>query len=190
MREVGLRLAVVAGSNREGRRGGVVARWFAGRARLRRDLTVDVVDLAEVDLPMVYPRQPSPAVAALSARIDRADAFAVVTPEYNHGYPAALKQAVDLTSRGWRAKPVGFVSYGGRAGGVRAVEQLRQVFAELHAVSVRDLVALPMVWEQFDSSGQLRDPDGPDAAVATLLDQLAWWGRALRAARIREPYAA
>ena len=114
----------------------------------------------------------------------------VVTPEYNHGYPASLKQAIDLAMQEWKAKPVAFVSYGGISGGLRAVEQLRQVFAELHAVTIRDTVSFAMAHGRFDSDGGLRDPDAAEAAVKVLLDELLWWGDALRAARAARPYAA
>ena len=113
-----------------GRWGDKVAHWFAGEARQRPDLLVDVVDLAEVDIPAVLPMRHTPEVQAYAERIDRADAFVVVTPEYNHSYPASLKQAIDVLNAPWRRKPVAFVSYGGLSGGLRAVEHLRQVFAE------------------------------------------------------------
>ncbi len=130
------------------------------------------------------------AVQAYAQRIGRAEAFVVVTPEYNHGSPASLKQAIDLVRAEWRAKPVGFVSYGGTAGGLRAVEQLRQVFAELHAVTVRDTVSFHNARERFDRSGRPLDPVGPSRAADRLLDQLVWWGLSLRAARERRPYPA
>ena len=178
-----LRLAVIVGSTREGRLGGAIAQWFAGQARRRDDMTVDVIDLIDVDLPAVLPRHRSPAVAAFVERIEAADAFVVVTPEYNHGYPASLKQAIDIPHHEWRAKPVGFVSYGGMAGGVRAVEQLRLVFAELEAMTVRETVSFHQVWSLLDESGQPKDPAGCNAAATTMLDQLAWWAKPLRAAR-------
>jgi NAD(P)H-dependent FMN reductase len=189
-----LKIAVVIGSTREGRFGPVVASWFVGEARrqtnLEVDLDVDVIDLAELMLPADYPRQPTPAVAAWTARLDAADAFVVVTPEYNHAYPAALKQAIDLARREWQAKPVAFVSYGGLSGGLRAVEQLRQVFAELHAVTIRDTVSFHMAHSAFDADGRPIDATGPSAAAKQLLDQLSWWARALRDARAIRPYAA
>ncbi|WP_258868147.1 NADPH-dependent FMN reductase [Alkalilimnicola ehrlichii] len=111
-----------------------------------------------------------------------------MTPEYNHGYPAVLKAVIDSAYGEWRAKPVGFVSYGGMSGGLRAVEQLIQVFAELHVVSVRNGVALPNVWERFDASGELIEPAGPNKAMAGMLAQLEWWATALRAARRDVPY--
>lgn len=191
------RLAVIVGSVREGRLGPTVARWFAGQAAQREDLDVDVIDLAEVDLPMVQPgfgTEPAPdalrATARLTPRLAAADAFVVVTPEYNHSFPAALKNAIDWHHEQWHAKPVGFVSYGGLSGGLRAVEQLRPVFAEVHAVTVRDTVSFHDAWSQFDKEGNAVNPAGCNAAAKGLLDQLTWWAQALREARAARPYAA
>lgn len=185
-----LNLVIIVGSTREGRFGDTVARWFVAQARHRSDVAIDVIDLADLEVPAVYPEQPGPELQALTARIDQADAFVVVTPEYNHGYPASLKQAIDLQYEEWRAKPVAFVSYGGTAGGLRSVEQLRQVFAELHVVTMRDSVSFHNVWDLFDESGELEEPAGPNTAAKGMLDQLAWWALALRAARTARPYAA
>ncbi|MDT0344978.1 NADPH-dependent FMN reductase [Streptomyces litchfieldiae] len=186
-----LRLAVITGSVREGRFGPTVARWFAERAAARPDLTVDVVDLAgsDAELPL-HMAAPGPGGAALTARLDAADAFVVITPEYNHSYPAGLKNVIDWHREEWHAKPIGFVSYGGLSGGLRAVEHLRVVFAELHAVTVRDTVSFHLVWNQFDDQGRLAEPAGPEGAATAMLDQLAWWGDALRAARSTRPFAA
>lgn len=183
MSEQPLRVALIIGSTRQGRFGSVVANWFATQAARRVDLTLDVVDLIEVDLPSAYPSQRSATVSAYVEHIRLADAFVVVTPEYNHGYPAALKQAIDIPHEEWKAKAVGFVSYGGMAGGLQAVEQLRQVFAELHVVTVRDTVSFHNAHGAFDKSGQPREPEGPALAAATMLDQLLWWATALRVAR-------
>ena len=183
-------LTVIIGSTREGRFGPTVADWFIRQAALRRDLTLDVIDLADQQLPAVYPASPDEATAAYVRRIAHADAFVVITPEYNHGYPASLKQAIDLPHEEWQAKPVGFVSYGGQAGGLRAVEQLRQVFAELHAVSARSTVSFHNAWDRFDEAGQPHDTTGTAAAANSMLDQLAWWALVLRDARTARPYAA
>lgn len=189
MSDAPLDLAVIVGSTREGRLGGIIARWFLTQVRQRDDLASELVDLAELDLPAAYPSRPGPRARWFIDRVERADAFVVVTPEYNHGYPASLKQAIDLPYREWHAKPIAFVSYGGgRAGGVRAVEQLRQVFAELHTVTVRDTVSLARARRLFDETGALHEPAGPEAAAKTMLDRLAWWGRALREARRSHPY--
>jgi NAD(P)H-dependent FMN reductase len=185
-----IRVAIIVGSTREGRFGPTVARWFAKQAEQRDDMIVEVIDLAEANLPAAYPKIFGPAAQAYLARLDAADAFVVVTPEYNHSFPAALKQAIDLGKREWQAKPVAFVSYGGMSGGLRAVEHLRQVFAELHAVTVRNTVSFHNYPQQFDRSGRPLDPAGTGAAAKTMLDQLAWWAVALRHARAARPYAA
>lgn len=185
-----LRVAIIIGSTREGRFGPTVARWFADEVEPRTDMTADVIDLADAGLPAAYPRAFGSAEQAFLARIDAADAFVVVTPEYNHGYPAALKQAIDLPRRQWQAKPVAFVSYGGVSGGLRAVEQLRQVFAELHVVTVRDTVSFHNYGRLFDESGHPLDAAASSAAAKKMLDQLAWWASALRRARTAQPYAA
>ncbi|MFK3979916.1 NADPH-dependent FMN reductase [Micromonospora sp. NPDC050397] len=187
-----LRVAVIIGSNREGRFGPTAARWFVAHAQRRGDLAVDLVDLAETPLPTALTSKPPAEVAralgGLTGRLDLADAFVVVTPEYNHSYPASLKAAIDWHFTQWQAKPVGFVSYGGLSGGLRAVEHLRQVFAELHAVTVRETVSFHGAWARFDQQGQPKDPDGCETAATALLDQLAWWAEALREARARSPY--
>jgi NAD(P)H-dependent FMN reductase len=183
-----LHLAIIIGSTRQGRFAPTVANWFAGQARQRDDLTVDVIDLAEARLPDVLSEKPAPELAAITPRLASADAFVVVTPEYNHSFPAPLKTAIDWHFKEWRAKPVGFVSYGGISGGLRAVEQLRQVFAELHAVTVRDTVSFHGPWTQFDAEGLPKDSDRYERIAQSMLDQLAWWGHALREARSQRPY--
>lgn len=178
-----MRLAVIVASNREGRFADVVVDWFAGRVAEHDGFELDVVDLATAGLPAVFPRKATPAVTRFAARIDAADAIAIVVPEYNHSFPAPLKQAIDLLGDEWAYKPVAFISYGGISGGLRAVEQLRLVFAELHAVTVRDTVSFHGARSAFDEAGMPHDTKGPAAAADRLLDQLRWWARVLRDAR-------
>ncbi|MFJ6728565.1 MULTISPECIES: NADPH-dependent FMN reductase [unclassified Streptomyces] len=186
---VPLKLAVIVGSTRSGRIAPLVAAWVADRAARHADLEVDVVDLAEAALPDDLDAA-SPQVVALAPRLAAADAFVVVTPEYNHSFPAPLKTAIDCFRTEWQAKPVGFVSYGGMAGGLRAVEQLRQVFAETHTVGVRDTVSFHNVWEQIGEQGEFPvEPTGCDAAAKTMFDQLVWWARTLRTGRTEHPYS-
>jgi NAD(P)H-dependent FMN reductase len=195
MSSTALRLALIVGSTRDGRFGPVVANWFAEQARQYPELAVDVVDLARAALPTVLPAfggtidpADAQAVRAVSTVLDTADAFVIVTPEYNHSFPAALKNAIDWHNTQWHAKPIGFVSYGGIAGGLRAVEHLRQVFAELHAMTIRDTVSFHAAWEQFNADGQPKNAAGCTKATKTMLDQLIWWARALRDARAAHPY--
>ncbi|MFG3099213.1 NADPH-dependent FMN reductase [Streptomyces sp. NPDC048182] len=187
-----LRVTLLVGSNRDGRFGPVVADWLLDRLRAREDLVVDAVDVAGAELPTTLARTPeaSAVLAEVTPRLADADAFVVLTPEYNHSFPAGLKNLIDWHYTEWRAKPVALVSYGGLAGGLRAVEHLRQVFAELHAVTIRDTVSFHNAGAAFDDTGRLRDASAPDAAAKAMLDQLVWWGRALREAKERRPYAA
>jgi NAD(P)H-dependent FMN reductase len=179
-----VQVGVIYGSTRPGRFCDVIAKWTVERILAQGRFLVDVID------PGADSRQlPEPAASlSLQQRIAAADAFVVVTPEYNHGYPAPLKALIDSSGAEWYAKPVAFVSYGGISGGLRAVEQLRLVFAELHAVTIRDSVSFASAWEQFDGSGKLRNPDRPHKSMETLLDRLNWWAVALRTARTATPY--
>mgnify|MGYP001040010894 CR=1 FL=1 len=192
-----LRVAVIVGSVRGGRVGPAVAEWFTRHVAQRTDVALDVIDVAALNLPLTMPGwdglpEPEPATRAtladVSSRLTAADAFVVVTPEYNHSFPAALKNLIDWHYDEWRAKPVGFVSYGGLGGGLRAVEQLRLVFAELHAVTVRDSVSLHGPWSGLGEDGRPLDAAVCEGAATGMVDQLVWWGRALRAARARHPY--
>lgn len=189
-------LVIIIGSVREGRFGPVVASWVAEQANTHGSFDVAVADLAEVDIPLSlpaesplyagdsYPRPPG--MAALTAQLDAADAFILVTPEYNHSYPASLKAAIDWHFTQWAAKPVAFVSYGGAAGGRHAVLHLENVLTELHAVTIRHGLAFPNYWMGWDG-GQPTDPDAASYAK-TMLNQLAWWAAALRKARVEIPY--
>lgn len=179
-----LRLAVIVGGARDGTSGPVVAEWFASRARKRPELDVDILDLAQAWLPdQPHDRATLPAaVRDLGHWLAAADAFVLVTPEYNHSFPGAMKTAIDWFCDEWQAKPVGFVAYGGSASGLRAVDQLRLVFADLHAVTLADTVAFPGV----DDCALY---EGHHAAAEALLDRVIWWGGALREARARHPYA-
>lgn len=185
-----LRVTLLVGSNRHGRFGPVVADWLLDHLRAHDDLVPEVVDVAGTDLPTTLAPTPeaTAALAEITPKLADADAFVVLTPEYNHSFPAGLKNVIDWHFTEWRAKPVGLVSYGGLAGGLRAAEHLRQVFAELHAVTVRDTVSFHNAGASFDGEGRLRDPSGPDAAAKTMLDQLVWWGHALREAKEKRPY--
>lgn len=181
-------VALILGSTREGRFCDSIASWAAARIADEDDFELDVIDPLALDLPMRHQRDRHPAIDGLRQRLGAADAFVVVTPEYNHGYTAALKFLIDSVHAEWRAKPVAFVSYGGTSGGLRAVEQLRQVFAELHAVTVRDIVSFANPWETFSSTGQLIEAGRPTRAAAAMLAQLRWWAAALRNARDTAPY--
>ncbi len=179
-----VRVALIYGSTRKGRFCDKVAVWAEQQIAGRDEFSLKKVDPA--DLPLADGLEDS---ASLQSRISEADAFVVVTPEYNHGYPAPLKSLIDSVGAEWRGKPVGFVSYGGISGGLRAVEQLRLVFAELHTVTMQNSVSFASAWEQFDGDGLLREPERAQRSMGTMLAQLHWWAVALRNARREIPYA-
>ena len=182
-----IKIGLIYGSTRKGRFCDTVAEWAAEQIRAAGNFTVDVIDPA-VMLPQPGQAHQPDASPNLWQRMATADAFVVVTPEYNHGYPAALKSLIDSVGAEWQAKPVAFVSYGGISGGLRAVEQLRLVFAELHAVTIRDSVSFAGAWEQFDEAGKLKQPDRAKKTMTTMLGRLRWWALALRNARVAAPY--
>ncbi|WP_309234869.1 NAD(P)H-dependent oxidoreductase [Nocardia sp. XZ_19_385] len=186
-----LRVALIIGSTRSGRFGPTVADWFTTRVA-RRAITLDRIDLATAGLPDQLTDHDEPAPAAvreLGARLAAADAFVLVTPEYNRSFPAAVKNAIDWFGSEWAAKPVTVISYGGDSDGSHATAQLRQVFAELDAVPIRRTVGIARAWQRFapDGSWPGRDPELEDAARG-MLDQLTWWATALREARGKTPF--
>ncbi|PXY19663.1 NADPH-dependent FMN reductase [Prauserella muralis] len=183
-----LRVATIIGSTREGRVGESVGRWFAEQAGRRADVELTVLDLADFVFPARLPEVATREMDAFAEQIGRAEAFVVVTPEYNRSFPASLKQAIDCAYDEWHGKPAGFVSYGCRSSGLYAVEQLRAVFTELHVVTMRDTVSFNLLDGGVDDAGRPPDDGEPARALTAMLDQLVWWGRALRAARAAVPY--
>ena len=172
-------LMVVIASTRPTRVGPAVARWFVARATERGSFDVDLVDLAELDLPfMDEPEHPRFAryvhdhTKRWSARVAAADAFVFVTPEYNHGYSAPLKNAIDFLHHEWEHKPVGFVSNGGVAAGTRAVQQLKPIVAVLRMTPMSDAVYIPFVHQHLDGERQFRPTDELEAAATLLLQAL------------------
>jgi len=190
------KLVILVGSVREGRFGPTVASWVADRAREHGAFEVEVVDLAEVEIPLTLPGMsakgagddyPRPAaMQPVTSKLDAAHAFIVVTPEYNHSYPASLKAMIDWHYDQWAAKPVAFVSYGATAGGRHAVLHLENVFTELHAVTIRDGLSFPNYYLNW-SEGQPHDGQA-EVYAKSMLEQLAWWASVLRAARVAVPY--
>lgn len=185
-----LKLALIYGSTREGRFCDVVAQWAQRRIARHGGYDIDIIDPLDWPLSDRITRADEARLQQLRQRLHAADAFLVVTPEYNHGYPAALKALIDACYEPWRAKPVAFVSYGASSGGLRAIEQLRQVYGELHAVTLRDSVNLVHAWRQFGPDGELREPQATHKAMDTVLARLSWWAWALREAREAIPYEA
>jgi NAD(P)H-dependent FMN reductase len=183
-------LTVVIGSTRPGRAGLPVAEWFLDRARAHGAFDVDVADLAEIRLPLLdepnHPRLQQYAhqhTKAWSTRIGGADAVVFVTPEYNYGYPATIKNALDYLHNEWQNKPVGFVSYGGVSAGTRAVQQLKQVVTALRMVAVVESVNIPFFTQFIDGDGRVQANETMELAADAMLDELLRMEGALRPLR-------
>jgi NAD(P)H-dependent FMN reductase len=183
-------LMVVIASTRPTRVGLAVGNWFVDRAVERASFDVDLVDLAELDLPfMDEPEHPRFAryvhehTKRWSARVAAADAFVFVTPEYNHGYNAPLKNAIDYLHHEWEHKPVGFVSYGGVAAGTRAVQQLKPVVTVLRMTPLSDAVYIPWVHQHIDEERRFQPTGAMETAAAAVLEALERYEAALRPLR-------
>jgi NAD(P)H-dependent FMN reductase len=183
-------LAIIVASTRPGRAGAPIAQWFAARAKDHGGFDVNVIDLADVGLPLLdEPNHPRlrqyvhQHTKDWSAVIAAADAFVFVTPEYNYGYPASLKNAIDYLHHEWQHKPVGFVSYGGVAAGTRAVQQLKQVVTTLRMLPVFDSVNIPFHTQFLGQDGQFHANEVMDQAADTMLDELVRTEAALRPLR-------
>jgi NAD(P)H-dependent FMN reductase len=183
------RLLIIIASTRPGRVGLPVARWFERVAVDHGAFTVETADLAELDLPLLNePHHPRlhqynhDHTQRWSATVEAADAIVFVTSEYNYGYPAPLKNAIDYLHSEWRHKALGFVSYGGIAAGTRSVQQLKQVAGALMLVSVQNLVNIAWVGQRI-KDGELQSDDEMLAAAHRMLDDLDRLDGALRTLR-------
>lgn len=177
-----LKIAVIMGSGREGRFCETVVKWVLTRAETVGGWNMEIVDPADFlagwrSGRKEWVRQETGRVIA------DADAFIVVTPEYNHSFTGELKLVIDAFSEEWRDKPVAFVSYGGISGGLRAVEQLRLVFAELRAIGLRETVSFSHAWNRFGADGRPIEAEAAEKAMTTLLRELERWAIILRADR-------
>ena len=176
-----IKIAIVVGSTRPGRKAPAVAEWVYGIAKKRSDAEFEIVDIKDFDLPLLdEPSPPAmgqysrPHTKAWAEKIAGFDAYVFVTPEYNHGTSGALKNALDYLYREWNNKVAGFVGYGG-AGGPRAVEQLRAVMAELQIAVVRAQVALSL-YADFENLTTFKPSARQEASLNALLDQVVAWG--------------
>jgi NAD(P)H-dependent FMN reductase len=197
-----IKIKVILGTTRQRRFGDKPAHWITEEARAQADVDVELLDLRDYPLPF-FDEPASPisskgqyskeAVQRWADRIADGDAFIMVAPEYNHGYPAVLKNAIDYIYPEWVNKPVGFVSYG-NAGGARAVEQLRQVVVELKMLPIRTAIHIPVsvylavMHEPVPADPELFRPlkEGRVNHVERFFDELLWSARALKEARDRE----
>jgi NAD(P)H-dependent FMN reductase len=187
------KLLIVIASTRPGRVGLPVGRWFESVARDHGAFEVEVVDLAELSLPFLdEPHHPrlrnytKPHTQSWSATVERADALVFVTAEYNYGYPAALKNAIDFLHVEWQDKALGFVAYGGIAAGTRSMQQLKPVVLAVKMVVANEAVNIPFIREKIGDDGELKADDGMHQAATAMLDELLRLDGALRLLRVQE----
>lgn len=183
-------LQVITASTRPGRKGPAIAAWAADAARTHGAFDVEVIDLAEVDLPNYdEPNHPSTGIyehehtKQWSATIDRADAFAFVIPEYDFFAPPALVNAIIFLSKEWRYKPAGLVSYGGASAGLRAAQALKLLITSVKVVPLPEAVSIPFFNQFINDDGVVVPNEIMVKSAATMYDELARWEAALRGLR-------
>ena len=186
------KIHIIFGSTRPNRKGEQVANWVVEQASAQKDFEVEFIDLRDWPLPFYNEVESvddldgkfsTDLATAWGEKLKEADGFIIVTPEYNHGYPAVLKNALDYAYYEWARKPIAFVSYGGSAGGARSVEQLRLVSLEFHMAPIGTSVNLVGFKRLFDENGKLKDPEKQNRRLGRLFEELLWWTRTLKAGR-------
>jgi NAD(P)H-dependent FMN reductase len=191
-----MKLQVLVGSTRPSRAADKVVPWVTSRAALHEAFDAEVLDLRDWPLPMFGehmgsigdpsdPTYSDQVVRRWNRKIAEADAYLVITPEYNHSVPGELKNAIDsvFVSFAFRNKPMAMVGYSsGVGGGIRAIEHLAQIAVEVEVAPLRSTVVLPFVDKAFGEDGEPSDA-ATEVSLQILLDDLAWWGAALHTAR-------
>jgi NAD(P)H-dependent FMN reductase len=183
-------LQIVIVSTREGRKGDAVGRWFETRARAHGAFDVELVDLAEVNLPLFdEPEHPRlrkyrhDHTKRWSERVAHGDAFVFVTPEYNYSAPPSIVNALDYLVHEWAYKPLAFVSYGGVSGGTRAVQMIKLQATALRMVPILEAVSLPFFAKMFAADGTFSPDEAQQKAADAVLTELRRWTDALRVLR-------
>lgn len=184
-----LRIGIILGSTRPGRRGEQVAQWVLEQASKRDDAVYELVDLADYPLPHLDEAVPPSAgqyanehTRAWAATVASYDGYVFVTPEYNHSTSGVLKNALDYVYGEWNNKAAGFVSYGAAASGARAVEHLRLIVGELQIADVRQQVGISLLTD-FEGYTTMKPIPHHEAPLGVMLDQLTSWAGALQSVR-------
>jgi NAD(P)H-dependent FMN reductase len=185
-----IKIKILTGSVRPGRFNIQPATWIYKLAKERKDIDVELLDLQEINLPFLD-EEATPSEAHYtkehtkkwSAIIGETDGFVFVTPEYNHSYSPALKNAIDYLFYEWNYKPVSFVSYGSLAGGSRAVEHLRAVAAEIKMYDLREQIMLPNYWDNLNDKGEYQFNERHVKNANAILDSLVFWATEMKQSR-------
>ena len=185
-----LDLKIIIASTRAGRKGPSIATWFYDIAAKHSAFNTELLDLAVINLPFLdepnhprFKKYTHQHTLDWSAKIDPADAFVIVTAEYNYGFPAPIKNALDFLYQEWNYKPVAFVSYGGVSGGTRAVQMLKQVVSAQKMMPLADGVHIPAFTKHIDEQGKFNGDEGLDKSANSMLDELNKWAVAMKPMR-------
>ncbi|MDP4010138.1 MAG: NAD(P)H-dependent oxidoreductase [Candidatus Shapirobacteria bacterium] len=185
-----IKIKIITGSTRPGRFNIQPAEWIYEVAKKRQNIEVEFLDLVKINLPFLdeaisasQHKYSQPHTLEWARIIGEADGFVWVTPEYNHSYSPALKNAIDFLYAEWNYKPVSFVSYGSLAGGARAVEHLRGVAGELKMYDLREQILLSNYWENLDENGKYKFNERHEQMANQILDSLTFWAEKMKAAR-------
>lgn len=188
-----LKIQIITASIRDGRAGENITNWVKQNLPENKDVEFEFIDLKDLSVPHFNDSVPpstaqgnyqSEFAKTWAKRINAADGYLIITPEYNHGYPGVLKDTFDWAYKEWNNKPIGFVSYGSAAGGARSVEQLRLVAIELQMAPIREAVVISNYWAFFDDKGELTDENLREKLHSTI-NQLLWWADALKSDRLK-----
>ncbi len=184
------KLSVIIASNRPGRKGPIIASWIYELARENSAFETNLLDLAIINLPFLdEPKHPMMQqyehehTKNWSKLVGASDAFIIVTPEYNFGFPASIKNALDFLYKEWNFKPVAFVSYGGLAGGTRSVQMLKQVVTALKMMPVTEAVHLPFFTRHINAEDHFVPDEAAQKAAGTMMQELLKWTGALKEMR-------
>ena len=183
-------LKIITSTTREGRKGRIIAEWMTKPAEESGNFKVELLDLAEINLPfMDEPNHPRlqqykhEHTKSWSESINSADAFIIVLAEYNFGFPAPIKNALDFLFKEWQYKPVGLVSYGGVSGGIRSAQMLKQVLTTLSMVPLTESVGIPMFSKFISPEGQFVPEEVVVKSANAMLNGLAKWSTTLKPMR-------
>ncbi len=186
-------LKIIIASTRPGRKGPSIASWVFEAAQSHKEFDVELIDLAEVNLPFLdeahHPRlqkYEKQHTKDWSARITAADAFIIVTPEYNFAFPAPLKNALDFLFNEWNYKPAAIVSYGGVAAGTRATQMLKQVLTALKMMPLAESVNIPFFTKHIDEQGKFNPDDTLDKSLKDVFTELGRWTESMQSLRIKK----
>jgi NAD(P)H-dependent FMN reductase len=186
------KVKIITSTTREGRKGIAVANWITEVAKENKNYEVELLDLAQINLPfMDEPNHPRlqqykhEHTKNWSAKISAADAFIFVLAEYNFGFPAPIKNAIDYLFNEWKYKPVAFVSYGGVSGGLRSTQMLKQVVTAIHMTPIVEQVNIPFFAKLIDDKGIFQPNETIIKSADVMLTELERWSEALKTMRTK-----